>query len=147
LHRTAVRADYELGYVSGGLLLTRPETLRAVGLLDEYFFLYAEDRDWGLRLEHAGYRNSYAVDAEVWHKGSLTVVPRSPFQDYHVVRAQLQFVRKHTPWLLPFALIHSLVRSLAPKIARLQWERGKAVLRAYTDFVSLRASPSRNHSY
>lgn len=144
LKRGSVPHDYDIGYVSGGALLTRISTLRDIGLLDEDFFLYAEDRDWGVRMLKGGYRLQYAADAEIWHKGSITVGTGSTFQDYHVVRAQLQFVRKHTPMLVPLVLGYSFARSLAPKMLRGQWRRAVAVLRAYVDF--LRPDTKRDRS-
>lgn len=133
LDRNQVPAGRDLAFVGGGLLLIRLETLREVGLFDESFFVYGEDYDWGARMRKHGYRLAYSTDAVVWHKGSVTVARGSPFQDYHQVRGTLGFVRKHKRHLLPAALCYSLVRSLAPKVARRQWMRAGAVLRAYRD--------------
>jgi GT2 family glycosyltransferase len=140
--RESVSADHPLGYVSGGALLIHTDTIREIGLLDSAFFLYAEDRDWGARMLAAGYRLGYATGAEVWHKGGVTVVPRSPFQDYHVVRAQLQFVRKNNPALLPVAVVHSLLRSVAPKLLRGEWLRLRSIWQAYADTLWSRPVPS-----
>jgi GT2 family glycosyltransferase len=142
LHRNAVPVDAEIAFVGGGCLLIRLDMLRTVGLFDEAFFLYGEDYDWGVRMRQKGYRLAYAPDSYVWHKGSVTVVLRSPFQDYHMIRGTLTFVKKHLPHLMPLALLHSFVRSLAPKIVRRQWKRARAVLRAYLDhFRSIPAGP------
>lgn len=142
LRRDAIPVGMELAFVGGGCLLISFETLRRVGLFDEAFFLYGEDYDWGVRMRQKGYRLAYAADAVVWHKGSVTVVLRSPFQDYHMIRGTLRFVKKHLPYLIVPALLHSVFRSLAPKILRRQWHRIRAVLRAYSDhFRSIPAGP------
>ena len=133
LPRAEVRAPSDLGYVSGGCLLIRFETLRRIGLMDERFFLYGEDADWGERMRAAGLRLAVAPDALTWHKGSLTVVGRSPLQDYHIVRSSLRFVHKHAPPLAGFAWAYSFARFLAPKLVRGEWDRARAVLRAYRD--------------
>lgn len=135
LRRGEVTAGEELGFVGGGFLLIRLDTLREVGLLDEAFFVYGEDYDWGARMRKTGRRLTYSVDAFVWHKGSLTVAPRSPFQDYHQLRGMLRFVRKHRPYLMPLALGYSAYRCLAPKLLRREWTRARAVMRAYGDHL------------
>jgi GT2 family glycosyltransferase len=133
--RDEVRMPERLDYVNGGCLLARLETLRHVGLYDEDYFLYGEDGDWGARMRRQGYGLGCTLDAEVWHKGSATTGARSPFQDYHMVRGVLLFVRKHAPRLAIPAFAYSIVRSLAPKIVRGQWARARSVLKAYADHV------------
>ena len=133
LRRDQVPEGLTLGFVGGGLLLTRLATLRQVGLLDESFFLYGEDYDWGARMIRHGYRLTYCTSAVVWHKGSVTVQRGSPFQDYHLVRGTLRFVRKHRQRFLLPAFGYSVIRSLLPKLVRGEWQRARAVLRAYRD--------------
>jgi hypothetical protein len=135
LRRDEIKTPRSLGYVSGSCLLTRLETLRRVGLMDEKYFLYAEDADWGERMRRHGYRLGCATDAFVWHKGSQTSVARSPFQDYYLVRGALLFVRKHAPQFVPVAAAYSVVRCLVPKIVRGQWRRARSVVRAYADYA------------
>lgn len=126
-----------LDYVSGTCMLVSPETLRRVGLLDERYFLYGEDCDWGLRMAAAGVRLLYSPAAEVWHKGGAAIVHRSPLHDYYDVRARLLLVHKHRPLMLPLALAHTAARCTLPKVARGEWARVWAVLRAQRDFVAL----------
>lgn len=142
LDRSRIPVGATLAFVGGGLLLIRIATLRAVGVFDETFFLYGEDYDWGVRMRRQGYELAYSSYAHVWHKGSVTVVLRSPFQDYHMIRGTLTFVRKHAPHLIVVAMLHSVFRSFAPKIARRQWQRARAVIRAYHDhFRAIPAGP------
>jgi GT2 family glycosyltransferase len=133
--RDQVRAPEALGYVSGGWLLSRSDTLRDVGLMDETYFLYAEDADWGERMRNRGYRLGCAVDALAWHKGSQTTVAGSPLQDYYLVRSSLMFVRKHAPQFTPFAAAYLMVRCFFPKIVRRQWGRARSVMKAYADYA------------
>ena len=135
LKRGQLPAATELGFVGGGCLLIRLATLRDVGLLDESFFLYGEDYDWGKRMRDRGYRLTYTPEAETWHKGAATTVSRSPFQDYHMVRSTLTYTRKHAPLLMFAAFGYSVLRALAPKILRGEWPRVRAVLKAYGDHV------------
>ena len=135
LHREAVTEPTDLRYISGGCLLSRLETLRRVGLMEEAYFLYAEDADWGERMRRDGYRLGCAIDAHVWHKGSNTTGAKSPFQDYYLVRSALMYVRKHAPIWLPIAATALFVRALLPKIVRGQWVRARSVMKAYADYA------------
>ena len=135
------RCPQDLHYVSGGLLLLSMETLRAVGVMDEDYFLYAEDADWGLRMRRMGYRLGCTLDARVWHKGSASIVAGSPFQDYYVTRATLMFVRRHWPWLAPVALMNAIGRFLLPKLLRGERTRAAAVRRAIRDYRAGKVGP------
>jgi GT2 family glycosyltransferase len=132
-------------FVSGACFLARAAALEHVGLLDDRFFLYGEDIDWSVRIRQAGLRLAYAPDAEVWHKGSATVLGGSPMHDYHNVRSSLMLVLKHHRWRAPVAVAYSLYRCLLPKLVRGERRRFAAVLRAYRDVVRghrLRPPPS-----
>lgn len=122
-----------LDYVSGGCALVRLSALEDVGLLDERFFLYGEDVDWGLRMKEAQYDVCYAPGAQVWHKGGGSSAHGSPHHDYHNVRGALLLIKKHHPARLPAAFAISLVRCLLPKLPRRQWARLAAVAQAYRD--------------
>lgn len=55
--------------INGSFWAIRRETLDEVGLLDERFFMYGEDKDWCKRFWDAGYRVVYFPDAKVIHYG------------------------------------------------------------------------------
>ncbi|HEY4215968.1 MAG TPA: glycosyltransferase family 2 protein [Gemmatimonadaceae bacterium] len=133
--RGSTVADVALDFVSGGCLLAPLAVVRAVGLLDERFFIYGEDQDFSLRIRRAGYKLAYCPAAELWHLGGGTTVAGSPFNDYHNVRSALHFVAKHYPYLLPTAAAYSIYRCVLPKIARRQWPRLRATGRGYRDFL------------
>lgn len=123
-----------LDYITGASLLMRVAATRAVGPLDERYFLYAEEADWCLRAQRQGWRLAYCPESRVWHKGGGSVGYKSPSQDYHSLWSSLVLVRKFFPQWLPVALLYSLYRSCAPKIVRLEGARLMAVLKAYRDF-------------
>jgi GT2 family glycosyltransferase len=124
-----------MDFISGCCLLVPKHVLREVGVLDERFFLYAEDADYGFRLRSAGFRLLYSPSARVWHKGGATAVHKSEFHDYHNVKSVLHFVRKHRPLTLPFVLVDSAIRFILPKLERAEWRRLQAALLGYRDFV------------
>lgn len=121
------------GYICGGCMLVPMDAIRAAGVLDERFFIYAEDADWSVRLARAGHALRHAPAAEVWHKGGNTTGTRSPTKDYHDIRSALLWVRKHHPAYLPVAVGYWAWRAVLPKVVRGQWSRLGAVMRAYRD--------------
>src|SRR6185369_4150476 len=79
----------DLDWITGGNMLCPLDAIRAVGLIDESYFLYMEDIEHSLRMRQAGYRFGYAAGSKVWHKGGATVGHRSHRYDYYMVRNAL----------------------------------------------------------
>jgi len=129
------RNTTDFNFVSCCSLLARRDALEAIGLLDERFFIYAEDGDFSLRMLDGGWRLAYAPDSLVWHKGSQTTIRGSAFNDYHHVRSGLLFVHKWRRRRMPVAFAYFAYRALAPKLVRRQWSRAAAVLRAFADVM------------
>lgn len=68
---------HEIDSPSGACMLVRRAVLDRVGLLDEAFFMYAEDEDLCLRAKAAGYRVYYEPAATVLHvKGTSSGIKR-----------------------------------------------------------------------
>jgi GT2 family glycosyltransferase len=122
-----------LDFITGGCLLLPLPVLQQVGLLDERFFMYGEDLDWGARMRARGLTLAYAPNAEVWHKGSVVKSSRSPANEYYNVVSPLLLIWKHHPARLPVAVMYSIYRCMLPKIVRGQWSRLMVVLHAYRD--------------
>lgn len=90
-HATTMEVDW----VSGACLLTRRETTDQVGLLDEGFFIYAEDVDWCYRMKAAGWKVVYYPEAKVLHHiGRAT--RKIPYRmTYERHRSMWRFYKKH----------------------------------------------------
>ena len=116
--------------------LYRRSALDAVGLMDEDFFLYAEDVDLGFRLRLAGYRALYVPQASIQHVGSAFVGRNSDFQVYHGHRNLVWVYVKNMPGLLLWLF---LPLHMALNLVTLLWFclRGKAgvILRAKRDAI------------
>jgi len=96
--------------VVGAFMMVRGEILKQVGLLDEQFFMYAEDLDWCKRIKEAvnprtGHR------WQVWYYPAISVLHVKRASSSHSARAQrafndtmLQFYRKHYAASTPFWL-------------------------------------------
>ena len=60
----------DMDYIPACALIIRREALQDVGLLDEDFFAYMEDVDYGVRLRKHGYRVRYEPRSRVVHHSS-----------------------------------------------------------------------------
>ncbi|MGH7990501.1 MAG: glycosyltransferase family 2 protein, partial [Limisphaerales bacterium] len=81
--------------LTGCFWLVRRETLNQVGLLDETFFMYAEDMDWSKRFWRAGSKLVFVSSAEAIHYGGASS-SNSPVRFYiEKQRADLQYWKKH----------------------------------------------------
>lgn len=94
---THPRQAARLSYISGASLLVRRAALEQVGLLDEGFFMYGEDCDYGLRLRKAGFLLAVAPQARVRHKGG-TSWHGSLQADENFAAYNVRLFRKHAPW-------------------------------------------------
>jgi N-acetylglucosaminyl-diphospho-decaprenol L-rhamnosyltransferase len=57
------------GWVPGTAMIVRRSAIEEVGLLDERFFMYAEDVDWCWAMQEAGWHIGYRSDVVVRHVG------------------------------------------------------------------------------
>ncbi|MBC8551852.1 MAG: glycosyltransferase family 2 protein, partial [Candidatus Brocadiales bacterium] len=91
----------ESDYITGCALLIRRDAIEKIGLLDERFFLYCEDVDWGLRCIKAGLKNLIIPGSHIWHKISISSGGiDSLMRAYHKTRSQLLIVRLYKPKIL-----------------------------------------------
>ncbi len=59
-------------FVSGAALLLRGDAIDTIGILDEQYFLYAEESDWQLRAVRAGWRVGVVDGATAVHASGAT---------------------------------------------------------------------------
>jgi hypothetical protein len=93
--RGQYRAVEETDYLTGCCLLATRAAWEKVGLLDESYFLYAEDADWCLRARAAGLRLLFVPAARMWHKVSASSGAASPWKIYQRLRANLALFQRH----------------------------------------------------
>jgi GT2 family glycosyltransferase len=82
-------------YLSGASLFIKMRAIKDVGLLDDSFFMYGEDADYGFRLRKAGWSLSVAEDARVWHKDAASTGRKSPMHDFYFNSAAVQFFQRY----------------------------------------------------
>ncbi|GAK49310.1 glycosyl transferase family 2 [Candidatus Moduliflexus flocculans] len=98
-----VSTNFAVDYLIGAVFMIRRETIEQIGLLDETFFMYAEDIDWCYRAAQAGWQAYYLGEFAVFHhnRGSSQ---KSPEQARQLQRLRdeslLRFYRKHHRWFV-----------------------------------------------
>lgn len=58
---------HEVDAISGACFLTRKKVIEEVGLLDESYFMYAEDIDWCMQIKKAGWKIFYIPQVKITH--------------------------------------------------------------------------------
>jgi GT2 family glycosyltransferase len=109
----------EVGSVVGAFMMVRRETIAAIGLMDERFFMYGEDLDWAKRAGDAGWRVYYYPEVRVIHV-KRAASSQSERAQFEFVRASLLFYNKHyrgqTSLPLHLAILLGLALSGGPKL-------------------------------
>jgi GT2 family glycosyltransferase len=108
--------ERELDAPSGSFFYVTRACFDKIGLMEERYFLYFEDLDWGLRAKRAD-NLGYAFDAVVYHKGGTTIgtgsaVTISEFATYLSFRNKLLFVYIYYPAWVGWTTVMSLARAL-----------------------------------
>jgi GT2 family glycosyltransferase len=140
LDRAQYRSVEETGYLTGCCLIARREAWEKAGLLDERYFIYAEDADWCLRARAAGYRLLFVPTARLWHEVSASSGQASPWKIYHRLRSNLMLFARHArgagriTWL-PFFVAQQTALMLW-LLLRGQAAAAAAVPRAFLDAVA-----------
>jgi GT2 family glycosyltransferase len=134
----AAQVEGELCYVTGASMLVSAAFIREVGLMQEDYFLYFEERDWAMRSRNR-FALAFAPDSVVFHKSganSSKVVPGFAARLYY--RNHIRFVKRFFPERLGVArrtlaieLVRHLLRGrwmLARIVAATLLESGKIAL-------------------
>jgi N-acetylglucosaminyl-diphospho-decaprenol L-rhamnosyltransferase len=107
-------------WVAGTCLVTREDVLKAVGLLDERYFLYWEDVDWCLRVRKHGWRVVLDPGVMVTHVGGASTGATA---SAHYYRSLVEFYRKWygDRWALLLAMLLRIYAPLVGIIRRRRW--------------------------
>lgn len=62
-----------VSYTSGACTLIRRHAMREIGPMEELFFAYGEDKDWGWRASMMGWQSIYIPSSKILHKWSPTL--------------------------------------------------------------------------
>jgi N-acetylglucosaminyl-diphospho-decaprenol L-rhamnosyltransferase len=108
------RKPQEVDWVSGACLLVRRADAEAVGLMDERFFMYAEDVDFCASIRARGRRVLFCPAAEVIHLRGRSRATALAATDSAYRRSQLAFYEKHHPGWVPWLRWYLKVRGRLP---------------------------------
>ena len=110
----ATQRARDVDWVSGACLLVRRADADAAGLLDERYFMYAEDVDFCAAVRARGRRVRFTPAAEVIHlRGrSAATDPTATARAYR--RAHLAFYEKHHPAWAPVLRLYLRLRGQLP---------------------------------
>jgi GT2 family glycosyltransferase len=88
-------------WVSGACLLVRRKDAEAVGLLDERYFMYAEDVDFCAAIRSGGGRIRFAPEVTVVHRRGRSVATAPHQTEVAYRQSQIAFYEKHHPRWVP----------------------------------------------
>jgi GT2 family glycosyltransferase len=108
------RKPQEVDWVSGACLLVRRADAEAVGLMDERFFMYAEDVDFCASIRARGRRVLFCSAAEVVHLRGRSRATASAATARAYRHSQLAFYQKHHPGWVPWLRWYLKVRGRLP---------------------------------
>jgi N-acetylglucosaminyl-diphospho-decaprenol L-rhamnosyltransferase len=94
---SATRREREVDWVSGACLLVHRSDAEAVGLMDERYFMYAEDVDFCAAVRARGRRVLFTPAAEVIHLRGQSGATASTATEKAYRRSQIAFYEKHNP--------------------------------------------------
>ena len=91
------RSERDVDVVSGMFMLVPKRVVEEVGLLDEAFFVYAEEADWCRRIRQAGHRCTFTPVARILHRdgGGKSTAQIRPRMYVQLQRSKLVYARKH----------------------------------------------------
>ena len=85
----------EVEVIAGCYLMVRRRVIEQVGMLDEAFFFFGEETDWGKRMRDAGWKLMLAPVGEITHFGGGSVKKLNHRRDVLLSEATVRLQRKH----------------------------------------------------
>ncbi|MFA6973942.1 MAG: glycosyltransferase family 2 protein [Parcubacteria group bacterium] len=136
-HKTKVAQDdfYETGFITGCAMLVKANVFKAIGLLDEDYFLYWEDADFSVRAKKAGFKNVVVSGSWAYHFEKSEQEKKN--KTYWLIVSGLLFFKKNTPtilkpWITGYVFLRR-IKNLADVLLKRN-EFAPVVQKAYKDF-------------
>ena len=85
-------------YCHGAAMMVRKAAIEKAGMMNENFFLYYEELDWGEHIKRAGYQAWVCTEALIYHKESVSVGKNSRLKEYFMNRNRILFIRRNAPF-------------------------------------------------
>jgi GT2 family glycosyltransferase len=87
--------EKNVDFVSGAAILVRRQVIETTGVLDERFFIYAEETDWCYRMHKDGWNVTFIPNATIVHFGGQSSVAIKDRQFCEFNRSAGKYIRKH----------------------------------------------------
>jgi len=91
----ARRDSQPISFATGCCFLARADVVRAIGGFDESYFAYAEDVEFSLRVQKAGWAMRVDPRARVYHKIPVGRLDQTPFEIEQRDRNRRRLARQH----------------------------------------------------
>ncbi len=141
----------ETGYIHGAAMMVRREAIDKAGMMPENYFLYYEEMDWCEQIRRAGYKIWVDMQAEIYHKESVSVGNDSPLKEYFMNRNRILFIRRNCGvgtkaifW--SYFLLIVTPRNMLTYVLKRQWRFAGVLLKAIGWNIA-NATNSRNLGY
>lgn len=85
----------ECGALSGCCMMLKKSLYEEIGGMDEQFFMYQEETDWGLRTAKAGYKTVYNPNAIITHYQGVTTKKIKIKSIWIFTQSMMKFFKKH----------------------------------------------------
>ncbi len=109
-------APIEVESLIGACMMARSEMIRAVGVLDEDYFLFLEETDWSLRARKAGWKVVFYPRLSLYHLQGRSAAKAPQRARIEYWRSRYTFFRKHYRGLEGAILQAGLIVELAVDI-------------------------------
>jgi len=106
------KSSQEVPFLSGCAMLIKSSAARAVGMMEEEYFLYFEDTDYGLQFIRSGFTIVYVQAAVLIHDSSSAVGFQSWDYVYYFSRNRIWFMKRWARWYhyLVFMAYNTIVK-------------------------------------
>ncbi len=93
-------------FITGCSMMIKRNVIEEIGLLDEKYYLYLEDLDYGLRAKRAGFHLLYYPKSIIWHvNAGSSGGAGNPLHDYYITRNRLLVGMRYAPMRTRLALL------------------------------------------
>ena len=96
IEKDEIIQNVEVDYVPACSLLVRTEAIQKAGIMDQKYFLYWDDIEWGYRIKSNGYKVKAISNSKVWHKMGVAN-KTSTLTTYYFWRNRIHFFNKYAP--------------------------------------------------
>lgn len=85
----------EIDWAYGAVFLVSEECYKKVGMLDDRFYIYAEEMDYFMRIRKAGYKSVFLHDVEIIHFGKSSSRQRRAAMFIQNYKSLYLYIKKH----------------------------------------------------